>query len=355
MDGGKRGTATTSRQGNNEKVKKDEEEVSMKELTRKVEEVVKASSWWERRGLDCTILAGAFLICLPAGFLLMRCADWLRFTCGLLLMGVAHAVITVKGSHLASHGALSHSPAAKRFWALFFIEICGAFSSHVASSAHVALHHAHTNVLGLGDSSTWKLPHLPRLLYLFVAPLAMPVITPLVALAEVGGASAALALRTLLLILLGVASHLWLLMSVSGFRSATGAALCMLATRAMFSLPFVHVNIFQSRDTAGASAADVSRRPQPAAQRPAGLDLRTLAHQLPRGAPPLPLSLRQHVSQGETAGASLPVGSPPPVPGGWLRFPPSSFLPQVSGTDGRRPAHHPAGWRPVMTSGQIVT
>ncbi|XP_077358896.1 fatty acid desaturase 6 isoform X2 [Festucalex cinctus] len=245
MDGGKRGTATTSRQGNNEKVKKDEEEVSMKELTRKVEEVVKASSWWERRGLDCTILAGAFLICLPAGFLLMRCADWLRFTCGLLLMGVAHAVITVKGSHLASHGALSHSPAAKRFWALFFIEICGAFSSHVASSAHVALHHAHTNVLGLGDSSTWKLPHLPRLLYLFVAPLAMPVITPLVALAEVGGASAALALRTLLLILLGVASHLWLLMSVSGFRSATGAALCMLATRAMFSLPFVHVNIFQ--------------------------------------------------------------------------------------------------------------
>ncbi|XP_077406187.1 fatty acid desaturase 6 [Vanacampus margaritifer] len=237
-------TSVRSRRGN-EEVKKEEEEGSMKDLKRKVEEVVKASSWWERRGLDCAILAGAFIVCLPAGFLLLRCSDWLRFTCGLLLMGVAHAVITVKGSHLASHGALSQSPAANRFWALFFIEICGAFSARVTSSAHVKLHHAHTNVLGLGDSSTWKLPRLPRLLYLFVAPLAMPVITPLVALAEVGGASAALALRTLLLILLGVASHLWLLLAVSGFRSPLGAALCMLVTRAMFSLPFIHVNIFQ--------------------------------------------------------------------------------------------------------------
>ncbi|XP_051927764.1 fatty acid desaturase 6 [Hippocampus zosterae] len=222
-----------------------EEESAMKELKRKVEAVVKASSWWERRGLDCAILAGAFVVCLPAGFLLLRSSEAPRFACGLLLMGVAHAVITVKGSHMASHGALSQSPAAKRFWALFFIEICGAFSAHVASAGHVKLHHAHTNVIGMGDSSVWKLPRLPRLLYLFVAPLAVPVVTPLAALAELGGASAVLLLRTVLLILLGVASHFWLLLTVSGFRSPLGAGLCMLATRAMFSLPFIHVNIFQ--------------------------------------------------------------------------------------------------------------
>lgn len=59
----------------------------------------------------------------PSGFLLLRSSDAWRFACGLLLMGVAHAVITVKGTHMASHGALSQSPAANRFWALFFIEV----------------------------------------------------------------------------------------------------------------------------------------------------------------------------------------------------------------------------------------
>lgn len=38
-------------------------------------------------------------------------------------MGVAHAVITVKGTHLASHGALSESQAWGKFWAIFFIEV----------------------------------------------------------------------------------------------------------------------------------------------------------------------------------------------------------------------------------------
>lgn len=46
------------------------------------------------------------------------------------------------------------------------------------------MHHAHTNVIGLGDSSVWKVPFLPRTVYLFVAPLAVPIITPLVALGK---------------------------------------------------------------------------------------------------------------------------------------------------------------------------
>lgn len=46
------------------------------------------------------------------------------------------------------------------------------------------MHHAHTNVIGLGDSSVWKVPFLPRFTYLFLAPLAVPIITPLVALSR---------------------------------------------------------------------------------------------------------------------------------------------------------------------------
>lgn len=49
----------------------------------------------------------------------------LPFLSGMLLMGVAHAVITVKGTHLASHGALSESQAWSKVWAVFFIEVSG--------------------------------------------------------------------------------------------------------------------------------------------------------------------------------------------------------------------------------------
>lgn len=46
------------------------------------------------------------------------------------------------------------------------------------------MHHGYTNVLGLGDSSTWRLPLLNRYVYMFLAPLLIPVLTPLVALGE---------------------------------------------------------------------------------------------------------------------------------------------------------------------------
>lgn len=64
----------------------------------------------------------------------------------------------------------------------FVFQICGSFSSHAGIQGHIKMHHAHTNVIGLGDSSVWKVPFLPRFIYLFLAPLAVPVITPLVAL-----------------------------------------------------------------------------------------------------------------------------------------------------------------------------
>lgn len=43
-----------------------EKESLMMELTKLVQRTVKESSWWERRGIDCSILAAAFF-CLPPG------------------------------------------------------------------------------------------------------------------------------------------------------------------------------------------------------------------------------------------------------------------------------------------------
>lgn len=37
----------------------------MMELTRLVQMVIKDSSWWERRGVDCSILTAAFFCLLP--------------------------------------------------------------------------------------------------------------------------------------------------------------------------------------------------------------------------------------------------------------------------------------------------
>lgn len=63
-------------------------------------------------------------------------------------------------------------------------QVCGSFSAGAGVQAHVKMHHAYTNVIGLGDSSTWKIPFLPRSVYLFIAPLAVPIITPIVAIGE---------------------------------------------------------------------------------------------------------------------------------------------------------------------------
>lgn len=55
------------------------------------------------------------------------------------------------------------------------------------------------------------------------------------------------ALRTFGLILLGLYSHYWLLLNVSGFKSPGSALACMLLTRSLLAHPYLHVNIFQVR------------------------------------------------------------------------------------------------------------
>ncbi|XP_026989753.1 fatty acid desaturase 6 isoform X5 [Tachysurus fulvidraco] len=203
---------------------KEECETLMMELTQLVHMTVRDSSWWDRRGLDCTILASAF-ISLPIAFLLLSSPQVCFFMLGLVVMGVAHAVITVKGTHLASHGVLTESTTWTQFWNIFFIEVCGTFTAKMAVKAHVKTHHAHTNVIGLGDSSTWRIPFLPRSVYLFIAPLAVPVITPVVAMG----------------------------------LECSSALLVMLLSRAMFSIPYIHVNIFQH---IGLPMFSQSRRPK---------------------------------------------------------------------------------------------
>lgn len=75
-------------------------------------------------------------------------------------------------------------PGSAQPWQLLSLlsQLCSAFTVEQATYNHVKIHHGYTNVIGLGDSSTWKLPFLNRYVYMFIAPLAVPILTPLVAL-----------------------------------------------------------------------------------------------------------------------------------------------------------------------------
>ncbi|KAL2297715.1 hypothetical protein Nmel_016277 [Mimus melanotis] len=239
------------------------EEALMSELSQLVQKVVKSSSWWERHGVDISILACSFLLLLPAegcrtcswpsscptgfstGFLCLRSAQAIPFLAGVLILGVVHHTLTVKGSHLASHNALTESKSWSKVWAIFFIELCSAFTVEQATYNHVKIHHGYTNVIGLGDSSTWKIPFLNRYVYMFMAPLAVPILTPLVALGLLRNVEWKAALRTLCCMFLGFYCHYWLLLHVSGFQSPWSALLCMLLTRSLLAHPYIHVNIFQ--------------------------------------------------------------------------------------------------------------
>ncbi|XP_020661970.3 fatty acid desaturase 6 [Pogona vitticeps] len=220
------------------------EESLMRELSEKVQKVVKNSSWWERHGIDDTILALNFLI-LPVGFLLLHSDNLSAFVLGIAILGVAHHTFSVKGSHLASHNALVESKSWGKLWAIFFIEVCSAFTAEQGIYNHVKIHHGYTNVIGLGDSSTWKLPFLNRYVYMFLAPLAVPIITPLVAIGLLKEVQLKTAIRTVCCIFIGLYSHYWLLLNISGFQSVWSALSCMLVTRSLLAHPYIHVNIFQ--------------------------------------------------------------------------------------------------------------
>ncbi|KAG8446327.1 hypothetical protein GDO86_013964 [Hymenochirus boettgeri] len=213
------------------------------ELSKLVWEEWRCSSWWERHGVDWTII-GLAMCSLPAGSLCLGSSSLLFFVLGILILGLANSVITIKGSHMASHRALCRSPTLGRFWATFFIEICSWLPVQYGEQGHVKIHHKHTNIIGLGDSRVWKAPCLNYLIYMFLAPLALPVLTLVIGLRHMMQMSCVRALGSLFCISLGLWGHLQFLVQTSGLslQSALG---CMFISRSLMAVPFIHVNIFQ--------------------------------------------------------------------------------------------------------------
>ena len=225
------------------------------ELSKIVRGTVKKSTPWELYGYDLCILASAFLL-LPFGFLLLRNDGWC-FALGLFILGTVHVMFITKGAHSASHKALGPWKGWNTFWGVFFTELCGGFTFHGASDTHVNIHHPHTNVIGLGDSSIWKIPFLEREMYLFIAPFFVPMIAPFFSIQLQWGQWKAIA-KNLVLICLGFFGHFTCFRLLSGL-SALWSLLCVFLVRGLYYCTYIHVNIFQH---IGLSMYHPKRRPK---------------------------------------------------------------------------------------------
>ena len=212
------------------------------DLKVQVDAVVEQSSWWERYGIDwLVVLQGA--IGHFVAYWLIGMDSLFCFGIGVALLGFCHSILATKGGHCAAHGSACASPAWNRFWTVFFVEFIGSFSSDAAMDIHIKSHHPHTNIIGLGDSSTFRMPMLPCIPYMFIAPLCVPMLTPFVGVFSLLDKPPRL-IRMVVIVMLGLTLNVYFLMTISGL-SLWQAVVCIFVSRSVLGIPYIHINIFQ--------------------------------------------------------------------------------------------------------------
>jgi len=241
--------------------KKDEDilpnKPSMTELNSLVKDVVSRSSWWDLYGIDLAIMCTNFAL-LPISYLLIGSDSIPLFVIGYVLFAYIHATFTVKLAHAAIHNALAgSSPFWNRLLTVFFVEIWGGFTEEASHEIHIQVHHPYTNVIGLGDSSSWRAPFLDRNTYLFFAPLFLPLFNTPIGVSLLAGRWLSIA-RLLCVTSAGYIMHFCMFHYVAGL-SFLGTILCMFTVRSVFAIPYIHVNIFQH---IGLPMYDVKKRPK---------------------------------------------------------------------------------------------
>lgn len=229
---------------------------SLAHLGSLVKKEIERSSWWDLYGVDITIAAVSVAF-LPLGYKLIGHESRLLAIVGFLLLGYIHSVLTVKIPHTAVHNAFMGS---SKFWnkviTVFTIEFWGGFTESGSAETHIQYHHPYTNVIGLGDSSSWKVPQLDRYSYLFLAPIFIHAAYPFVAINMLGNKYADL-VRMFILATLGYLFQLYLFLNVSGL-SFKASLLCIFFVRSVYTIPYIHVNIFQH---IGLPMYDPTKRP----------------------------------------------------------------------------------------------
>ena len=214
------------------------------DLKDKVDKIVEQSTWWDLYGVDW-LIATMFLAAYFASLVMMRFDSWFLLTLGTFVYGMMHSAFAGKCGHLSAHGGLSSNKSMIKPLSRFFVEFCGQFSVELAYDNHIKWHHPHTNIISLGDSSTWKAPFVPRYIYMFIIPWLIPGLSTVVSAVGLIQKRAFLGLVSYFFVAgSGFAIAILLLMKVSCY-SLWGALLCTYIARGMFSIPLIHINIFQ--------------------------------------------------------------------------------------------------------------
>ena len=217
---------------------------SFSKLSEKVQAVERAAPWWELYGVDWLRVGGG-VVAAAAGLLVLQTGGVLDTALGFILLGFCHAILTQKAGHLAAHGALARSKRWNKFWCVLFVEFFGGYSEYLGYDIHIKCHHPHTNIIGLGDSSSWKVPGLSRVPYLFFAPLLLPIMAPLVSLQQLLEIKAYWVIAKFIPVALaGIALRASLFVWLSGYTVAQ-AFLAHLACQAVLAVFYIHINIFQ--------------------------------------------------------------------------------------------------------------
>ena len=212
------------------------------ELNTKVQSYIQKCTWWDLYGVDWAITFIAFGL-VWVSLLLMKSESFPVLALGVFILGCCHSLFAIRNGHAALHNALCASKTWNRIWSFFFGDICGSIHADLGYDIHIKTHHPHTNIVGLGDSSTWKVPFLPAYTYMFVAPLLVPIITIPVVVKDIWGQWTRMA-KYFILASIGLSINFYLLIEISGF-SFKGAILCTLVYRMVLTIPYIHVNIFQ--------------------------------------------------------------------------------------------------------------
>jgi len=214
------------------------------DLKAEVNAIVKQCGWWDKYGVDWA-LNFLFLGLAGVGILFVRAHTVFGIVAGAFLMGWSHSLLATKAGHMATHGSFTEDKKWSRPLSVVFVEIIGTFSEELAYDIHIKEHHPYTNIIGIGDSSTWKVPSLPRYIYMFFAPLLLPPVTPLVSIAGLVEKRSFLGLAKYLIRGIGGLALQAYIVSACANITATQALLVLWLARAMFSISYIHVNIFQ--------------------------------------------------------------------------------------------------------------
>ena len=244
------GSETEELESSNKSVAEVYVEVNLKDLPKfsqlhgQVQKIVDDSSWWERHGIDWMHILVA-VSTVPIALSLLNTGGVINTVVATALLGTFHCIVANKGGHLATHRGLTANKRLDKFLSMVTTEFIGSYSHFMSNYIHVDIHHPYTNIIGLGDSSSWKAPFLGREAYLFFAPLLVPVITPLVATQQLIELKQFKELLKFLTVMLsGLACHIMLLTRFAGL-SPIGALFYIFAFRAIFATPYIHFNIFQ--------------------------------------------------------------------------------------------------------------